>query len=137
MKFIYTPNKTDIIVEHENSMLKEYSRIINNYSDMFAQYGCCLEVGCIWNNCLKKSTSTSRLPFRNGYSCYIYCDVLKAGELVRYNTSDGEVNYYEASTSWNISSIVKSFFNLKVTLFVEMNDVHNEMMQLFKIVKEL
>lgn len=40
MRFIYTPNRTDIIVEHEIMMLKEYSKIISNYSDMFAQYGC-------------------------------------------------------------------------------------------------
>ena len=54
MKFIYTPNKTDIIIYHENKILEEYSRIIKKYSNMFEQYDCSLEVRCFWHNCIQK-----------------------------------------------------------------------------------
>ena len=137
MKFIYAPNRTDIIVEHETMMLKEYSKIISNYSDIFAQYGCSLNVGYVWNNSLKKNISNSRISFQNGYACYIYCDVLKEGNVLRYNTYDGEADYYEATVSWNISSIEKSFFHLIVTLRSEMDSIHNEIMQLLKVVEAL
>ena len=83
-------------------MLIEYSRIINQYSDVFAKYGCSLDVGFIWVNNRRKSKSTSRMTFQNGYSCYIYCDVLRNGKVLRYKTNDGEADYYEVSTSWNI-----------------------------------
>lgn len=136
MKFMYTPNKIDIIEEHEKNMLEEYSRIINSYSDIFAQYGCTLKVGFVWNNCLKKHTSTTRLPFQNGYLCYVCCDIFKAGKIFSYNTNDEEADYYEASTFWNITSITKFFFKLSVTLYTEMNDIHKEMNRLFKIIQE-
>ena len=137
MRFIYTPNRTDIIVEHEIMMLKEYSKIISKYSDMFAQYGCSLNVGCVWNNSLKKNISNSRTSFQNGYACYIYCDVLKDGNVLRYNTYDGEADYYEATVSWNISSIERSFFHLTVTLYSEIDGIHDEIMQLLKVVEAL
>lgn len=136
MRFTYTHSRADMIVEHEKMMLKGYSKIISNYSDMFAQYDCSLNVGCVWNNSIKKNISNSRISFQNGYSCYIYCDVLKDGNVLRYNTDDGEADYYEATVSWNISSIEKSFFHLTVTLHSEMDGIHDEIMQLLKVVME-
>ena len=133
MKFIYTPNKTDIIIYHENKILEEYSRIIKKYSNMFEQYDCSLEVRCFWHNCIQKKKSASRLPFQNGYSCYIYCDVFKSGDILCYKTNDGEADYYEASAFWTVSSISKSFFNLKVTLYTMLDDIDCEMMQLLEI----
>ena len=135
MRFIYTPNRNDIIVEHEKEMYKEYSKRIDDYSEMFARYGCSLNIGCVWCNLLKKSTSDSRISFQNGYSCYFYCDVLKDGNILRYNTCDGEVDYYETTTYWNISSIQSSFFRLIVTLYSELDSIHEEIMQLLKVVE--
>ncbi len=137
MRFVYTPDKTDKIVEHEITMLEKYSKIINGYSDMFARHGCTLNVGCVWNNSLKKYSSDSRIPFQNGYACYVFCDVLKDGHTLCYNTCDGEADYYEATASWNISSIEECFFHLMVTLHSEQDGIHDEMAQLLKVVETL
>lgn len=137
MSFVYTPDKADVIVEHEITMLEKYSKIINGYSDMFTRHGCTLNVGCVWNNSLKKYSSDSRIPFQNGYACYVFCDVLKDGHTLCYNTCDGEADYYEATASWNISSIEECFFHLMVTLHSEQDGIHDEMAQLLKVVETL
>ena len=59
-----------------------------------------MEVGYGWENFLKKEHSTNRLPFKNGYECYIYCEVQKDGTEVRIGSNDGEVDYYVLSVSW-------------------------------------
>lgn len=75
MKFVYTPDKDEVIIEHEERMLENYLNIIYRYQSEFEQYNCSLKVGCGWINLLKKDHSTCRLPFKNGYECYIYCKV--------------------------------------------------------------
>lgn len=135
--FVFNPDKIEKIVDFENNMLKEYSQIISQYSDVFAEYGYSLDVGCVWINNRKKIKSSSRIIFQNGYSCYIYCDVLKNGEILCYNANDGEADYYEVSTSWNISYISKSFFSLKVTLCPATDDIKDEMTRLLKTAKNL
>lgn len=61
---------------------------------------------------LKKEHSASRLPFKNGYECYIYCEVQKDGKEVHIESNDGEADYYALSASWIISSIERSFLKL-------------------------
>lgn len=46
------------------------------------------------------------------------------------------MDYYELSTSWNISLISRFFFHLDVYLCTDTTDVINEMERLLKIVKE-
>lgn len=38
MKFEYDKNKTQRIINHEDVMLKTYSKIISTYSSLFKQY---------------------------------------------------------------------------------------------------
>ena len=135
MRFIYTPDKNDVIVKHEAMMLTEYSEKISNYSALFAQYDCSLSVKCVWNNLLKKNISHSRIPFKNGYACYVCCDVIKNGNVLRYNTHDGEADYYDATVFWNISSIERAFFHLTATLYSETDDIHSKIMELLKVAK--
>lgn len=44
MKFAYGKIETQRIINHEDIMLETYSKIISNYSSLFEQYGCSLEV---------------------------------------------------------------------------------------------
>ena len=118
-------------------MFEVYTHIINDYTEAFNQYNCVLKVECGWSNFLKKNNSSQRLSFVNGYSCYIYCNVERDGKVVRYEDKDGEVDYYELSAYWSISSISKFFFHLNVCLYEETTDINVEMNRLLKIIATL
>lgn len=133
MKFIYTSDKDDEIVKHEKIMLEKYLDILDSYRAIFEQYNCSLKVGCGWENFLKKEHSANRLPFKNGYECYIYCEVLKDGKEVRIGSNDGEVDYYALSVSWTISSIERRFFKRIVSLSLDTDDIENDMNELFQL----
>ena len=123
MKFVYTSDKDDEIVKHEKIMLEKCSNILDSYRAIFKEYNCSLEVGYGWENFLKKEHSTNRLPFKNGYECYIYCEVQKDGTEVRIGSNDGEVDYYVLSVSWTVSSIERRFFKLNVSLSSDYNGI--------------
>ena len=133
MKFIYTSDKDDEIVKHEKIMLEKYLDILDSYRAIFEQYNCSLKVGCGWENFLKKEHSANRLPFKNGYECYIYCEVQKDGTEVRIGSNDGEVDYYVLSVSWTVSSIERRFFKLNVSLSSDTDDIENDMNELFQL----
>lgn len=137
MEFIYASDKDEIIIKHEEIMLKKYSNIILGYKSKFEPYNCSLKVGCGWMNLLKKEHLTNRLPFKNGYECYVYCRVERNGEVIRYEDKEGEVDYYDLSLSWNISLISRFFFHLNVFLYTDTADVIEEMERLLKIAKDL
>ena len=133
MKFVYTSDKDDEIVKHEKIMLEKCSNILDSYRAIFKDYNCSLEVGYGWENFLKKEHSTNRLPFKNGYECYIYCEVQKDGTEVRIGSNDGEVDYYVLSVSWTVSSIERRFFKLNVSLSSDTDDIENDMNELFQL----
>lgn len=133
MKFVYTSDKDDEIVKHEKIMLEKCSNILDSYRAIFKEYNCSLEVGYGWENFLKKEHSTNRLPFKNGYECYIYCEVQKDGTEVRIGSNDGEVDYYVLSVSWTVSSIERRFFKLNVSLSSDTDDIENDMNELFQL----
>ena len=133
IKFVYTSDKDDEIVKHEKIMLEKCSNILDSYRAIFKEYNCSLEVGYGWENFLKKEHSTNRLPFKNGYECYIYCEVQKDGTEVRIGSNDGEVDYYVLSVSWTVSSIERRFFKLNVSLSSDTDDIENDMNELFQL----
>lgn len=133
MKFVYTSDKDDEIVRHEKIMLEKYLNILDSYRTIFEQYNCSLEVGCGWTNFLKKKYSTYRLPFENGYECYIYCEVQKDGKEVHIESNDGEADYYALSASWTISSINRWFFKIIVSLCSATDDIENDMNELLQM----
>lgn len=135
MKIICFFKNGNPIVEHEDKMFEKYSQIVSKYSVMFAKYNCSLNIERSWINLLENINSKNRLPFKNGYSCYIYCNVEKNGEVVRYENGDGEVDFYEVSTLWCVSSISRFFFRLKVMLWTETNEVEKEITRLLRIVE--
>ena len=115
-------------------MLAEYQKIFNTYATAFSEHGCTIKSGCGWSNLLKRNYSEERLPFRNGYACYIYCDVQRTEKSILYEDKEGEADYYEASASWSISSISRLFFHLNVTLWSDTDQIHEEMIRLLEIV---
>lgn len=107
MKFVYSPQINQTIIEYEDKILKEFEVIAQGYESVFAQYNCSIKVGQWWNNYSQNMNGENRLSFEDGYVSYIYCNIEKNGEIVRYVDKDGEVDYYELSASWPISSITK------------------------------
>ena len=91
MKFIYTSDEDEKIIRHEKIMLEKYSDILDRYRIIFEQYNYSLKIGRRWTNFLKKEHSASRLPFKNGYECYIYCEVQKDGKEVHIESNDGKM----------------------------------------------
>ena len=133
MNFLYTSDKVQEIVRHEKIMLEKYSGILDNYRAIFEQFNCSLKVGQGWINFFKKEHSAHRLAFKNGYECYIYCEVQKDGKEVHIKSNDGEVDYYALSASWIISSIERRFFRINVSLCSAADDIENDMNRLFQL----
>lgn len=133
MKFVYTSDKNEKIIKHEIRMLQKYTDILDRYRRIFEQYNCSLEVGCRWTNFLKKEHSASRLPFKNGYECYIYCEVQRDGKEVHIKSNDGEVDYYALSASWIISLIERRFFKINVSLCSATDDIEDDMNRLLQL----
>lgn len=137
MKFIYKPEKEKIIIEHESRMIEKYCEAIEKYSVAFDKYDCTIQIGWEWSNSSTGNRDEKRLPFKNGYNCYLYCNIQRNGETVRYEDEDGEVDYYEVMSEWNISFISRFFFKLNVTLYDNTDEIYEEMTRLLKIVESL
>lgn len=133
MKFEYDKSKTQRIINHEDIMLKTYSKIINTYSSLFEQYDCFLEVGLFWIDFSTEKRSDRRLPFHVGYSCYVCCEVQRDGKEVQVKSVDGEADYYSLSATWMVSSIERSSFKAKVSLYSDTDDIENDMKELFRL----
>lgn len=142
MKFDYTPEKNQIIIDHENKILKNCRTIIKGYEPIFARYNCVIKIGQWWGDFVKNNGR--RPPFENRYACYIYCNIERHGEVIRYDDKDGEVDYYELSVSWPVSSIVKHCSmnpfkksHLMVSLFEDINDIVNDLNEFLKILGDV
>ena len=136
MRFVYDESKTQRIINHEERMLKTYSEIVGSYSSLFKQCDCSLEVGLLWIDSSTGKRSDRRLPFRAGYACYVYCEVQRDGKEVRVKSMDGEADYYSLSATWMVSSIEKSFFRAKVTLYSDAEDAENDMKELLRLLSD-
>lgn len=133
MKFEYDKSKTQRIINHEDVMLKTYSKIISTYSSLFKQYDCSLEVRLFWIDFSTKKRSDRRLPFHIGYACYVCCEVHRDGKEVQVKSVDGEADYYSLSATWMVSSIERSFLKAKVSLYSDTDDTENDMKELFRL----
>ena len=128
MKVKYTNQLNKEICTFENSMLEIYTEKIQAYTIPFETIGCTLKVGLIWKNFFNADiVSFQREDFRNGYECYVYCSVQKGEREVCIPSNDGEVDYYDMSTAWMISSIRRFFFKLELSLCVDTEDVENDL----------
>lgn len=134
--FIYTTQKDNSIIKHEELMLKKYSDIIDEYKEPFKKYNCSLKIGHIWTNFVENKSYDSRPPFKNGYQCHIYCEVQRNGKEIHIKSTDGEVDYYALSSSWVISAIERYFFKLKVSLCSATDDIKSDIEELYKLLSK-
>lgn len=136
MKFAYDKSETQRIINHEDIMLETYSKIISNYSSLFEQYGCSLEVSLFWIDFSTEEHSNRRLPFHIGYECYVCCEVQRDGKEVNIKSTDGEADYYSLSAAWVVSSIERKFFKSKVFLYSDTCDIENDMREMFRLLSD-
>ena len=136
MKMIYTNAVDNEIYMHEERMLLEYTRLIQRYTICFEKYGYALKTGLVWKNSLKKRhPELKRGIFQNGYECYVYCVVQENDKDIFIESSDGEADYYDLSTTWLITSMRRSFWNIQVSLYTELEDIDKELSCLLKELK--
>ena len=133
MKFAYDKSKAQHIINHEDIMLKTYSKIISTYTSLFEQYDCSLKVRLFWINFSTERRSNRRLPFRIGYACQVCCEVQRDGKEVQVKSADGEADYYSLSATWMVSSIERSFLKAKASLYSDTDDIENDMKELFRL----
>jgi len=118
MKFKYSKAKEEIIKCHENKMLERYHELIQKYASLIKSYNCEISLGLYWLNSNTKEYSESKIPInqdsrikiQNGYVCYVFCSVIRDGEIVKIESDDGEVDYYLLSETWQVTSVFKPFF---------------------------
>ena len=135
-KMAYTNEIDDEIISHENNMLALYREKIKEYMPLFEEYGCSLKVGLMWNYFPGDTVTCRRGSFKNGYLCYVYCEVQKDGNVVSVDSNDGEADYYTLSTEWNISSITRKFFKLIVVLCTDTDEVDEDLNVLLSHLKD-
>ena len=136
MKFAYDNSKAQRIIKHEDIMLETYSKMIRAYSSRFEQYDCSLEVRLFWMDFSTEKRSDRRLPFHVGYACYVCCEVQRDGKEVEVKSADGEADYYTLSATWMVSSIERSFYKAKVSLYSGTDDVESDMKELFRLLSD-
>lgn len=126
MIFKYIKGKNEKLIEYENKSVMDYYDFIKKYFSMIKVYNCEISIGLFWTNILTGEKSESkipiqnelRLPICNGYTCYVYCSVLRDGKVVEVASDDGETDYYTLSECWQISSIHGILFHgINVDLF--------------------
>ena len=128
MKVKYSNRLNKEICTFEDHMLGIYTEKVQAYARSFEAVGCTLEVGLMWKNFFDADTvAFQRGDFRNGYECYVYCSVQRDGQEVRIPSNDGEVDYYDMSTAWRISSIRRFFFKLELSLYVDTDDIESDL----------
>src|SRR5690554_6730250 len=54
MKFVYSSEKNEAIIEHEDTVFKKYSKICKNYESAFKELDCILKLEQIWSTSRKK-----------------------------------------------------------------------------------
>ena len=133
MKFEYDKSQAQRIISHEDIMLETYSKIISTYSSQFEQYNCSLDVRLFWMDFSTEKCSDRRLPFHVGYTCYVCCEVQRDGKEVQVKSVDGEADFYLLSATWAVSSIERSFFKAKVSLYSDTDDIEKDIKDLFRL----
>lgn len=137
IEFVVTEEKCKEIQNFEAEMLEKYIKAIYPYLPLFNGIGYELKVELGWYNSIHRIWSNSRPPLKNGYECYVYCIVEKGGEEVRIKSNDGEVDYYPLVTSWIISSVFRRLHKLKVSYYVNIDDVDTDLNEFLSQLKQV
>lgn len=128
-KFQYPLEMRKIIIAHEERVLSLYRNIIiEKYQFFFEKHGCSLEIGCEWQ--YKSICSKNRLPFKSGYSCCIYCEIQKNGDMVTVYLQDEDIDNHPLFATWEISRIAHPFNNPPYALWSDVNEIYEDMDEL-------
>lgn len=121
------------IRDFEEAMYALYEKIVAPYTQAVGQKGCVLHTGLTWRNSIQQKYSATRLPPVNGYECYFYCSVEKAGNVVRLESTDGEADYYPLELSTMVSTVCRRGFRLQVSLFSDPDDFRADLSDLISL----
>lgn len=134
-KFKYPLEMKTKIIKHEEEMLN-YNRdiIIQRYHTFFAEYKYTLKVGIVRSYMGKIVSSNEEIPLKAGYSCQLYCEVQKNGEIAKILSYDGECEYYLLFAVTEISRIDFPFNNPQYLLFDDTEEFYEDMDELQEIV---
>lgn len=150
-KWKYPTDMGDKIIQHEEKMLMRYSEIIkSHYQSLFEKYGCDLNIGLEWLNLFEKcgcdldirlewfkTGRNCRRKFHAGYSCQIYCEVLKDGKEVNVPDYEGDYDFYPLWAVWEISRIDGIFCKEKYVLCTDSaEEICRDMDRLVKCYEE-
>lgn len=86
-----------------------------------------------WMDFFTEKCSDRRLPFHVGYTCYVCCEVQRDGKEVQVKSVDGEADFYLLSATWAVSSIERSFFKAKVSLYSDTDDIEKDIKELLRL----
>jgi hypothetical protein len=125
IKFLYSNIEDEKIIKHEEVMLKEFNTLIESYKDKFSVLGCVIDFEICWLNSAKNVVSNVRIPFSNGYICGISLNILYNGQVICLNEEDGN----SLTLFWNISSVMRVFFHLNVTLLDDLISVEQDLIE--------
>ena len=87
MKLKYDNSCDSFICEHEETMCSRLQKIVAPYKEMFSRYGVKLSDTIFWTD--QRATSSERLPFCEGYSCFFSVEIERNGEVVCYDEAEG------------------------------------------------
>lgn len=136
-KFEYPKNMREKILQHEDEMLKYYSKIITEkYGEFFQRNGCSVVVKLIWGNDLKRTFSERRMKFALGYSCDVCCEIQKKGEIVEVFLEEEDIGWYPLAKSWIITRIDFPFNKPPYLLIKENEELYEDMDELQELLSK-
>ena len=133
---IYSSRADKAIIAHEESMLDLYSKHIHPLEPFFRSCGCTVKTGLMWKTFPSDAKSLRRVPFRNGYECYVFCFIEKDGGEVRIRSSDGEADDYPLSAAWMVTSLHRRWWDLKAQMFTDTDVVDADMEEFLSLLRQ-
>ena len=119
-------NAIEMIIKHEDDMLKEYQKIVCSYQNEFLELGCELKVTRYWFNFFECISSDERLPLKNGYQCILACEVLKNNEAVFIPEDKNDSDSYMLLSTWIVSQVTRRFFSKKINIYYDYQVAEND-----------
>ena len=136
-KFQYPLEMDKLILNHEEKVFILYQNIIiEKYQFFFEKHGYSLKIGCEWQYMHKNVCSKSRLPLKAGYSCHIYCEIQKKGDMITVYLQDEDIDNHPLFAIWEISRIDFPFNNPPYVLLSDINEIYEDMDELQELINK-
>lgn len=123
IRFIYRDEISNIVEMYEEEQYTKCSRIIEQYKNLYAKYGCEIDFGLFWddNGVFRYH---KRPPFKDGYQCWFGYEIKKDGQCVCYDETENAMLGDSEGFLYikKIKRIMKKSI-LEVTYVDDMNDL--------------